>query len=339
MTKPRNLVDYVSAFFRDEIRLARGFSEHTYRSYKISIKSLIGFLERKLQKQLFSLVGDDLSFEYIHSWMLEQASENDWSPSTWNSRLSAIKTFIRYMGRQDIRSLDLVSRVELIRNKRKSKNPAEYMTLSEFNSVIATIDARSKTNFRDLLIFQFLFFSGARVSELTGIEVNDIKFLRDNSISLNLQGKGRKTRNVIIKEKATIKNLKEYCGQNFRNPRFGGFLFPGQNGKQMSRKNISRIIKKHFSDCIDRRISPHSFRHSAAMNWLESGIEIYTVSVLLGHNDLKTTTDYLRSTFKMRSDALDRSGQNQQLSHIFEPEFASNAEFWNHLGIEMGNAV
>lgn len=69
------------------------------------------------------------------------------------------------------------------------------------------------------------------------------------------------------------------------------------------------------------------------MHWLESGMELFTVSDLLGHKDVKVTIIYLRSTFKVKSDALDAGGLNNKLSEVFRPNYSTNEEFWNHLGI------
>ena len=161
-----------------------------------------------------------------------------------------------------------------------------------------------------------------------------------NTVSLKtgahqfLFGKNRKERNVPILEKSTIKNLKRYIDISKQNGIASEYLFVGRDGKRMTEENIRRIVKKHFGGVFENKnITPHSFRHSAAMNWLEKGMGIFKVSLLLGHEDIKTTTKYLRSTFKIKSDALMAAGQNKKLSHVFETGFKSNNEFWEHLGI------
>jgi len=333
MSDSRYITEYVSSFFREELKLARDLSDNTYRSYKIAIKSFITFLEGSLQKRMFQLTGDDISYELVYDWMLDQSVKKNWSHSTWNSRLAAMRTFLQFLGRENIRYLDLNTRVGLIKNKSKVENPADYMTLEEFNNVLKKIDSNNYINFRDKLIFQVLFFSGARVAELTSLRTQDVMFLKCKNVSLYFMGKGRKARNVTIKEKATIQNIKKYLQFMMRNELSSEYFFPGQNGNRMSEKNISRIIRKHFSNLGQKVISPHSFRHSAAMHWLESGMEIFAVSALLGHKDVKATIIYLRSTFKVKSDALDACGQNNKLSEIFKPKFSTNEEFWDHLGV------
>ena len=93
-----------------------------------------------------------------------------------------------------------------------------------------------------------------------------------------------------LMEKATNKNLKKYMEQLTRTCPDSEYLFPGQRGDRMSEENIRRIVKKHFRvDLENKIITPHSFRHSAAMNWLEKGMGVYKVSILLGHEDIETT--------------------------------------------------
>lgn len=335
MMESKPLPHYISAFFRDEIHLARGLSGHTYRSYKIALKSCMEFIGSSYGKPMSQLVGDDVSYELIYAWMLERSQKCKWSKKTWNTRLSAIKTFARFLLLKNIRYMDMVTRVVLIKSKRSSDNPADYMTLEEFNQILKTIRIRKHIDFRDKLIFQLLFFSGARVAELTALQTQDIQYLDRNSVSLFLTGKGRKTRSVIIKEKATVQNIKKYLSTHQRLNGSSNYMFMGSGGNRMSEKNISRIVDKHFKGRLgQRKISPHSFRHSAAMHWLESGIGIFVVSSLLGHEDIQTTTKYLKSTFKIKSDALDASEQNTTLSQVFAPKYSTNEEFWEHLGFQ-----
>ena len=335
MRESKTLPHYISAFFRDELHLARELSRHTYRSYKIALKSCMDFIVKSCGKPLSQLLGDDVSYELIYAWMLERSQKGNWSKKTWNARLSAIKTFVRFLLLKNIRYMDMVTRVELIKSKRASDNPADYMTLEEFNEILKGIRIRKHIDFRDKLIFQLLFFSGARVVELTGLQTQDVEFLDRHSISLSLTGKGRKTRSVIIKEKATVQNIKKYLSTHQRSNGSSNYMFMGSSGNRMSEKNISRIVDKHFKGRLgQRKISPHSFRHSAAMHWLESGIGIFVVSSLLGHEDIQTTTKYLKSTFKIKSDALDASGQNTKLSQAFAPKYSTNEEFWEHLGVQ-----
>jgi len=307
------ITQHIALFFREELKLARGVSRHTYRSYSISIRYLTAYLELQLDKRLFDILTDELSYELIYQWIIYEKKRHEWSVSTWNARLAAVKTFVNFLAKTNVRYLNLAARVELIRSQKHSRKEADYFTIEQFEEVLKSIKPYKFIDFRDKVIFQVLFFSGARVAELTNLRFQDIIFTSPNAITLFLFGKNRKERNVPILEKSTIKNLKRYMDITKQKGIVSEYLFVGRDDKRMTEENIRRIVKKHFG--------------------LEKGMGIFKVSLLLGHEDIKTTTKYLRSTFKIKSDALMAAGQNKKLSHVFETNFKSNNEFWEHLGV------
>ena len=328
------ITHHIALFFREELRVARGVSKHTYRSYSISIRYLTVYLEMRLKKALVEIHTDELTYELIYQWIIYEKKRNDWSVSTWNARLSAVKTFVSYLSKTNVRYLDLAARVELIRAQKRVQAPADYLAFDEFERIMKSIEPYKFIDLRDKVIFQVLFFSGARVAELTNLKFQDVIFSNPKVITLFLFGKNRKERNVPIMEKATVKNLKKFMEHSLQSGLTSEYLFVGRDGKRMTEENIRRIVKKHFGAVVENKnITPHSFRHSAAMNWLEKGMGIFKVSILLGHEDIKTTTKYLQSTFKIKSDALRAAGQDEKLSHVFKTNFKSNNEFWEHLGI------
>ena len=330
------ITHHIALFFREELRIARGVSKHTYRSYSISIRYLTAYLELQLEKRLFDIMTDELTYELIYQWMIHEKKRHDWSVSTWHVRLAAIKTFVKFLSKTNVRYLDLSARVELIRAQKRQQKQADYLSIEEFEGVLKSITPFKFVDLRDKVIFQVLFFSGARVAELTNLRFQDVILTNPKAITLFLFGKNRKERNVPVMEKATVKNLKRYMELSKQNGIASEYLFVGRDGKRMTEENIRRIVKKHFGSVFENKnITPHSFRHSAAMNWLEKGMGIFKVSILLGHEDIKTTTKYLQSTFKIKSDALKAAGQDEKISHVFKTDFKSNNEFWEHLGINL----
>jgi len=329
------ITEQVSCFFREELRVARGVSPHTYRSYSISMRYLMKYLEVKLKRQIFDIQTDELTYELISQWIMHEKKSRGWSESTWNARLAPIKTFVNYLSKKNVRYLDLAARVELIRSQKRPQRQKDYMTLIEFENILKGIKTFKEIDFRDKLIAQILFFSGIRVAELTKIRLSDLTKTGKSSVNLFIHGKGRKERNVPLMEKATNKNLKKYIQLLTRTCPESEYLFPGQNAGRMNEENIRRIVRKHFRVALENKIiTPHSFRHSAAMNWLEKGMGVYKVSILLGHEDIETTIKYLQATFKIKHDALIAAGQNKKISQVFETKFNSNDEFWEHLGVK-----
>ena len=199
------------------------------------------------------------------------------------------------------------------------------MPLVEFEEALSKLPEITIESFRNKLMFQLFFFTGVRNEELTGIRFQDIVTVRRGCVNLYVFGKGRKGRNIPILEKATVKNLRNYTELVFRRGSNSEYIFPRNKGARMTEENIRKICRFHFNPLIENKhITPHSFRHSAAMNWLESGIEILQLSILLGHESVEATMDYLQATFGIMVDALIRGGQNKKLSKVFKPKFSTN---------------
>lgn len=333
MNVSQSLTYSISAFFKEELKDARGISKNTYRNYGNTIERFTGFLEKRLQKTLAIVQTDELKYEHISEWMIAEKQRHDWLPATWNRHLAALKTFVKFLAKSNVRYLELSSRVELIQSQRSSKKNPSYLTLEQFEEVVRPIKSYRFKDFRDKLLFQILFFSGMRVEELTGVRLLDVVWKNRFTVAFNLMGKGRKERTIYIKEKSTLVNLRSYLNHLTARGITSDYLFPNRSGKRMSEQNVRRIVKKHFGYLENKNITPHSFRHSAAMHWLENGMGIYKVSILLGHEDISTTTRYLRGTMKIKNEALIAAGMDKDLSHKFKINYGSNQEFWESLGI------
>lgn len=334
MNVSKPLTHHISNFFREELREARELSKHTYRCYQTSLRFLASFVQKRLQKKLLEIHTDELTYELIRNWMLHEKKNRNWSRSTWNRHLAAIRSFLNYLATTNIRYLDLASRVGLIKSqsqKGKHQRQPDYLTLEEFETKLESIGSYRVGNFRDKVMFQLLFFTGARVAELTNIRVQDLVWIKPRELTIYLFGKNRKERTVLLKEKTTLKNLRKYLDYLVKRGLDSEYLFPNKRGERMSEENVRRITRKHYGDIENKHITPHSFRHSAAMNWLERGMDIFDVSILLGHEDIATTKRYLRATMKLKRDALEAAGQDRKISHVFKTKYNSNEEFWESL--------
>lgn len=336
MTSPLPLTHHISLYLKTEVKEARGQSPHTYKSYKTTLKFLADFVAAEQKKHLFKLLTNELSYEHIYNFLLHHQRVRKWKPATWNQRLGALRSFVNFLARTDLQYIDLSRRVGLIDLKAVKNNNQDYMPLAEFEDALAKLPDISIKHFRNKLIFQLLFFTGVRVEEFTGIRFQDIVTVRRGCLNLYVHGKGNKGRNIPITEKATIKNLQYYIELISRRGASSEYIFCGYKGARMTEEGIRKICRLKFNPLIENKnITPHSFRHSAAMHWLESGLEIFQLSKLLGHENVDATMTYLHATFGIKIDALIRGGLNKKQSQVFKPTFSSNEEFWDSLNIQL----
>lgn len=193
----------------------------------------------------------------------------------------------------------------LIFNKKLQMNPVDFIDrpkkweklpkLLDFKEVEALINAPSENTykgFRDKIILEMLYSTGARVTEISNIKISDIDM--DRGV-VKIYGKGSKYRFAPIYESLLFK-LKDYMDvrrQYFVKGRDEGFLFLNKYGKRLSRVSIWHIIKYYCSVAhIKKNVSPHTIRHSFATHLLTNGADLRTIQIFLGHSSLNTTEIY-----------------------------------------------
>jgi integrase/recombinase XerC len=171
----------------------------------------------------------------------------------------------------------------------------EVLNQSDANTVVEAMQVRvneepTAENIRDLAIIEVLYASGIRVSELCGLNLNDIDFGRN---TLQVLGKGSKERVVPIGIPAVraLKNYLDTARQEFINSKSEYAVFLGNRGKRMDQRIVRSIVNSAMQ-AIGSKMSPHGLRHTAATHLLEGGADLRTVQEILGHSSLSTTQIY-----------------------------------------------
>ncbi|HDQ14792.1 MAG TPA: tyrosine recombinase XerC [Sediminispirochaeta sp.] len=204
--------------------------------------------------------------------------------------LSAVKGFFRYAVKFELVSY---SPFESIKGKKKNSRLPEVLSELEIRRVLENPDL-SYQGLRDRAILELLYSTGCRVSELTALNLRDIN---RNKKSIRVRGKGGKERYVFVGEPAaealsTYLPLRERHVQG-RNPDARLALFLNMRGERLSPRGVSLIVEKHVRESgIDKKVSPHTFRHSFATHLLNNGAEIRLVQEMLGHAGISTTQIY-----------------------------------------------
>lgn len=180
-----------------------------------------------------------------------------------------------------------------------------FITKNEFNTLIKVCDTNTFIDVRDKLMLLLMYNTGVRVSELHEIKVSDIHSADSvNHASVSIHGKVRKQREVPL-WKSTIKYvnkyLKDYSVKSIE------YLFMNKNGDELTRSGVRTRISKMVSQATaqvpslcEKIITPHTFRHSVAMNLLVSGVDISTIAIWLGHSSIETTHKYMVPDMKLK---------------------------------------
>jgi site-specific recombinase XerD len=298
-------------FFEDYLTAQRGVSPHTLRSYRDALLLLLQFAARDSKRPIERLEIADLTPERITRFLAFLEAERRNGIATRNARLGAIHVFARFMASHHPEQLGLLQRVIGLPFKHGAQAlPIEYLERGEIEALLNSIDRATVAGRRDYALFALMFNTGARVQEVLNLRRRDVRV--DAPHQVRLYGKGGKLRLCPIWP-ATARLLRELIGESGLiepNPA-DAFVFTNLRGRQMTRFGVRYLLRKYVaaasravSTLGDKRIHPHSVRHSTAIALLKAGVDFATISQWLGHASLNTTMRYARADLDLKRQAL-----------------------------------
>jgi integrase/recombinase XerD len=300
----------------------RGCSPNTIASYRDTFKLLIAWFrdERSVPPGRLTLDHIDVSAVSAFLAWLQEGRRN--SVSTRNQRLAAISSFCTWMQTEDPARMACWQDILAIPAKKQDQPAITHLTTEQTRRLLAAPDRSTRQGRRDATLLATLYDTGARVQELAGLAVRDIRLQRPAMASLT--GKGRKTRHVPLDGNTTTL-LAAYLEEH----RLDGSghddhpVFYGQHRARLSRGGIAWIISKYQAQADDpplagASISPHVLRHSKAMHLYEAGVPLPYIRDILGHVDLSTTEIYARASTEAKRKALEAAYQGIVTSDLPE---------------------
>jgi site-specific recombinase XerD len=294
------------AFFEERLVAQRGASAQTVASYRDTFRLLLRFAQERTARAPTDLTLEDLDAEFVLEFLDHLERDRGNGPRTRNLRLTAIRSFLRYASLRDPATLPVAQRVLAIPTKRFDRPILGFLTREEIEAVLDAPDQRTWSGRRDAVLLAVLYNTGARVSEAVGLRVGDV--LLDRAASLCLHGKGRKER-VVPLWKSTAKQLRAWLSDRPTAPHAP--VFPNSRGKPMSRSGVAsrlrlavQIAARLCPSLTDRRVSPHTIRHTTAMHLLQAGVDVTVIALWLGHEDPSTTHAYVEADLALKEAAL-----------------------------------
>jgi site-specific recombinase XerD len=226
-------------------------------------------------------------------------------PSTINQRLAALRAWARFVAANSPEHLEWSGQIQTIHLKKYAPPPASYLEREEMKALLTAPDRRAPQGVRDYALLLFLYNTGARASEVSRLTVGDLDLVMPVA---TLHGKGKKIRQCPL-WKTTAGALREVV---LNRPANEG-VFLNRQGESLTRYGVHILVKRYARRAAikaptlrNKRVGPHSIRHSTAMALLHSGVDINTIRIWLGHVSLQTTHIYAESDLKMKAKALAR---------------------------------
>jgi len=303
---PAEFANLLQRFFTERLSQQQAASSKTVAAYRDAFRLLLGYAESKLGKAPVKLALEDFNVELVLGFLTYLEAERHNSVRSRNARLAALRAFARYISMQCPQALSLVQQIVAIPMKRHERPMLGFLTREEVRALVAAPDSATWWGRRDRALLTLAYNTGARVSELVGIQVGDLEF--DGTPSVRLHGKGRKQRTVPL-WKETAAELRRWLyisGLQRDQP-----LLPNRWGKPMTRSNLAgrlenavRLATPTCPSLHGRRISPHTLRHTTAMHLLQAGVDLTVIALWLGHESPVTTHGYVEADLSMKERAL-----------------------------------
>lgn len=315
------LAPLVQAYFTQRLMAQRRASPHTVAAYRDTFRLLVGFASSRTGRQPSALCLEDLDAAMVGAFLdhLESARSN--SVATRNARLAAVRSFFRFAALQEPGSAALIQRVLAIPQKRSTRLLVEFLVPEEVAALLTAPDLTTAIGRRDHVLLVLAVQTGLRVSELAALTWADVHLGAGPYV--RCVGKGRKERATPL-TKPCVRTLRswraEHRGGN-ESP-----VFSGPGGQALSRSAIWRLVARHVAvaaggcpSLLAKAVSPHTLRHTAAMQLLASGIDRAVIALWLGHEQVETTQIYLHADLAMKQKALDRCAPGATATGRYRP--------------------
>jgi len=271
--------------YQHYLKIERGLADNSIDNYLLDVEKLVLFLKNNALK----VTPIQIEKETVQQFIYEIAKVVN--PRSQARIISGLKSFFNYLVFEDYRS---DNPMDLIESPKIGRKLPDTLSEDEINKLIQAIDLSKSQGERNRAMLETLYGCGLRVSELIGLKISDLYFEED---FIKVNGKGNKQRFVPISQiNKTYINIyqKEVRVHQKIQKGFDDILFLNRRGRQLTRAMIFTIIRRLAEKIgLEKKISPHTFRHSFATHLLENGADLRAIQQMLGHESITTTEVYV----------------------------------------------
>jgi integrase/recombinase XerC len=296
---------YLSQFL-DYFQFVKKASQHTLRNYKLDLEAFF-ILELGSKNSVVDNV-KPINKAHIRHYIAKM-HEQGLSRKTIVRRISSLRSFFKFLIQQQLITQDPM---EFIDTPKLVKTIPNVLSISQVESLMTKPDITSYLGLRDRTMLELFYSSGLRLSELVAV---DREHLQLDQLWMKVKGKGKKER-IVPLSKVAAKWLHHYLTSPMRYfedaehkmEEDDKAVFLNKWGKRITTRSVDRLFKNYYKKSdIPQEVTPHSLRHSIATHWLEKGMDLKTIQLLLGHKSLSTTTIYTKVSSKVKEDVYSKT--------------------------------
>lgn len=290
--------------FLEYIQVIKHASVHTIRNYGMDLKSFQGYLESEDKGCIenIKLIGRKTIRGYL-AWL----HGRDEHKRTVARRLSTLRSFFKYALAHHLIEADPAEEID---HPKLEKNLPASLSYDQITHLFNQPDIASYLGYRDRCMMELIYSSGLRVSELANLNRQDFDF---GNMTVKLRGKGKKERVIPFTKNAAhwLSNYLEHSERHLKTEQHAPqvdaeAVFLNKHGKRLTTRSIDRQFDHYLRmSGLAGKVTPHTLRHSIATHWLENGMDLKTIQLLLGHSSLTTTTIYTHVSTKLKKQVYD----------------------------------
>lgn len=303
--KATNFPALIQRFFTDRLCTQMEASHHTIAGYRDTFRLLIRYASARRGKPPTNLTIEDLDADLVADFLTYVETARGNTARTRNTRLAAIRSFFRYVALTDPGWLLHCQRILSMPNKRYVKWSVTFLDAEEIAALLAAPDRTTWVGQRDHVLLVLALQTGLRASELINLRCKDV--VLGTGAYIRCIGKGRKERSTPLR-RDTAKLIQSWIGQRHDSD---GPLFPSIRGAQLSRDALEHLVRKHCltasracPSLAGKHVTPHTLRHSTAMELLHHGVDQSVIALWLGHESVETTQIYIHADMRLKEKAL-----------------------------------
>lgn len=315
--------DSIQVFLR-HCEFERNFSAHTVKAYRLDLAQFLRFALAKSAADL-SAIQRDLLRDYARSL-------HHYKPRTQRRKLAVVKSLFGFLEREGLVESNPMRSVRLdIRVGRVLPRTISFATLQTFfqqiykkHNLRLNCQRASDLAIRDVALFELLFSSGMRVSEISNLRVGTVNLERGTVL---VRGKGNKERLIPICDLDVQSALAAHAANQPTTTRTeDGHFFTNRFGRRLSEQSIRMALKRHAKAAGLEKVTPHMFRHTVATMLLEQGVDLRFIQTFLGHSSIVTTTIYAHVNDRSQREILNNRHPRRLLGSLLRQGSAAVTE-------------
>lgn len=317
----------LQAFFTDYLRRQRQVSPHTVDAYRNAFRLLLRFAEARLGRSPSHLVLADLDAAFLCEFLRHLETDRRNSARSRNARLAALHAFFRYVSFAEPAHVLHCQRVLAIPNQRFERGLVEFLNDQEVDALVRAPNPATWLGRRDRALLLVAVQTGLRVSEMIALCRKDIEL--GTGAHLRCVGKGRKLRAIPLR-RDVVSHLATWLTE--RPSAVDTPVFASRRGAAMSPDAIERLVARHTAAAArhcpllaGKHVTPHTLRHTTAMQLLQRGVDRSVIALWLGHESMETTQIYLHSDLALKEKALARTSETGLIPGRYHPDDALRA--------------